>query len=88
LVANTPILERKSIIIMEKASYAKLPASHVAVEVALRSLWLHGGMGYMEESRISALVQDAIALPIYEGASNIQKGIIAGQLLAKRWFKI
>lgn len=73
---------------MEKASFAKLHASEVATEVALASLEIHGGMGYMAESRISAILQDAIVLRIYEGASNIQAYIIAKKLLDEHGLNI
>lgn len=85
-VATTPVLERENI--MEKASFAKLHASRVASNVAMRSLRLHGGMGYMSESRISAILQDSIVLEIYEGASMIQLNIIGRHLLKKHGLKI
>jgi len=85
-VDETPLLDRESI--MEKTSYAKLHASRVAADLSRRSLVLHGGMGFMAETRISAIFQDSIVLEIYEGASNIQKYIIARQLLRKQGFRI
>ena len=72
----------------EKTSFAKLYASEVATRVAEKALVMHGGVGYMAESRISALYQAAIVLQIYEGASNIQEYIIARQLLRKHGIKI
>lgn len=72
----------------EKTSFAKLYSSEVAARVAEKALVMHGGVGYMAETRISALYQDAIVLQIYEGASNIQEYIIARQLLRKHGIKI
>ena len=78
----------KSAKFMEKASFAKLCASETASEVALESLEIHGGMGYMAESRISAILQDAIVLRIYQGASNIQAYIIAKKILGEHGLNI
>lgn len=71
-----------------EASMAKLYASEIVEEVAGVAAELHGGMGFMAESRIGAIVEDARVLKIYEGTSAIQEYIIARQLLAKRGFKI
>lgn len=73
---------------MEKTSFAKLFASEIAAEVAEKALIIHGGMGYMAETRISAIMQDALVLQIYEGASNIQEYIIARELLKEHGIKI
>ena len=73
---------------MMEASMAKLFASEVVEEIASTAAELHGGMGFMAESRIGAIVEDARVLKIYEGTSAIQEYVIARQLLAKHGFKI
>jgi alkylation response protein AidB-like acyl-CoA dehydrogenase len=44
-------------------------------------LQLHGGYGYSEEYEIERLYRDARITRIYEGANEIQRGIIARALL-------
>jgi len=73
---------------MMEASMAKLFASEVVEEIASTAAELHGGMGFMAESRIGAIMEDARVLKIYEGTSAIQEYVIARQLLAKHGFKI
>ena len=67
--------------IMDKPSMAKLEAADVAHYVTRRSLRLQGGMGFMAESRITAIYQDIPILDIYEGATHVHSTIIARQLL-------
>jgi short/branched chain acyl-CoA dehydrogenase len=59
------------------AAMAKLTAGRLAVNVAERSLHLHGGYGWMEESPIARLYRDAKILEIGEGTSEVQKMVIA-----------
>lgn len=66
---------------MKEASMAKFYAATVAKEVASKAADMFGGMGFMAESRIAAILQDVGVLSIYEGTSNIQKVIIARQIL-------
>jgi len=50
----------------------KYAAGEKAVEQALKSLQIHGGVGYTKDYLAEKLVRDAIVLPIYEGTSQIQ----------------
>ncbi|HEY0710856.1 MAG TPA: acyl-CoA dehydrogenase family protein [Polyangia bacterium] len=50
----------------------KYIAAEKAVEIARRSLQLHGGNGYMREFGAEKLLRDSLVLPIYEGTSQIQ----------------
>lgn len=43
-----------------------------AVEVARRSIQIHGGSGYIKEYQVEKLLRDAMVFPIYEGTSQIQ----------------
>jgi hypothetical protein len=43
-----------------------------AVEIARRSLQLHGGVGYTKDYGAEKLLRDALVMPIYEGTSQIQ----------------
>jgi alkylation response protein AidB-like acyl-CoA dehydrogenase len=64
----------------KEAAMAKLFASEVANRVASASLQIHGGYGWMLESRISRFYADAKILEIGEGTSEIQRNVI-GRLL-------
>jgi alkylation response protein AidB-like acyl-CoA dehydrogenase len=64
-----------------EAGMAKLFASEVCQEVALAALRLHGGYGYSTEATLERLYRDAPFLLIGEGTSEIQKLVIARQLL-------
>jgi alkylation response protein AidB-like acyl-CoA dehydrogenase len=55
----------------------------VANRVASASLQVHGGYGWMRESRIARFYADAKILEIGEGTSEIQRDVIARMLLAE-----
>ncbi len=59
------------------AAMAKLTAGRLAQTVAERSLHIHGGYGWMEETPIARLYRDAKILEIGEGTSEVQKMVIA-----------
>lgn len=64
-----------------EASMAKLFASRVAVESADRAVQIHGGTGYFAPTTVERLYRDAKVTEIYEGTSEIQRLIIARDLL-------
>jgi alkylation response protein AidB-like acyl-CoA dehydrogenase len=63
------------------AAMAKLTASETAGRVTDRALQLHGGYGYSRRLPLERLARDARILRIYEGASEIQRNIIARHVL-------
>src|SRR2546427_445399 len=63
------------------ASRAKLFAAEMANRVAYKAVQIHGSMGYSRESDVERMYRDARALSIYEGTSEIQRMIIARDLL-------
>jgi len=65
-----------------EASMAKLYATEAAQRIVDRALQLHGGRGLLEGWPIESLYREVRALRIYEGTSEIQKLVIASQLLA------
>jgi acyl-CoA dehydrogenase len=65
-----------------EASMAKLFATEAAQRVVDRALQLHGGRGLLHGSVTERLYRDVRALRVYEGTSEIQKLVIASQLLA------
>jgi alkylation response protein AidB-like acyl-CoA dehydrogenase len=66
------------------ASMAKLFASEVAMRAATRSLQIHGGAGYITEFPIERIFRDAKLTEIGEGTSEIQRLVIARELLNLR----
>ena len=64
-----------------EASVAKLYATEALGKVVDCAVQIHGGMGYMREAGIETTFRDARIVRIYEGTSEIQRNIIAGQLL-------
>jgi len=66
---------------IKEASMAKLFASEAANRAVKESLQIHGGWGYTKDFAIERYFRDAKATEIYEGTSEIQKIIIAKQLL-------
>ncbi len=66
-----------------EAGMAKLFCSEVGFEVAFESLRIHGGNGYTSEYPIERYLRDAPLMITGEGTSEIQKMVIARQLLDK-----
>lgn len=64
-----------------EAAMVKLYCSEMCSRVVDRALQVHGGMGYMKELDIERMYRDARILRIYEGTSEVQRMIIAGDLL-------
>ncbi|MEF8883989.1 MAG: acyl-CoA dehydrogenase family protein [Haloarculaceae archaeon] len=65
------------------ASMAKEYASRVAVDVADEAVQIHGGAGYVNDFDVERFYRDAKITQIYEGTTEIQKNIIARELLGK-----
>jgi alkylation response protein AidB-like acyl-CoA dehydrogenase len=65
------------------ASMAKLYASEAATFVAHRAVQIHGGYGYVKEYPVERYYRDARVTEIYEGASEIQRLVIARELLKR-----
>jgi len=63
------------------ASMAKLFASEHAVNVADEAIQVHGGAGFVSDHPVERYYRDARITKIYEGTSEIQRGIIADRLL-------
>ena len=63
------------------AAMAKYFAAENAVWVTNKALQIHGGYGYMRDYPIERMYRDARIVPIYEGTSEIQKGIIAREVM-------
>jgi len=67
----------------EAASMAKLKASEAADMIADTALQIHGGYGYTRDFPIERITRDLRIMRIYEGSSEVQRTIIADNLLAQ-----
>lgn len=67
--------------VTKEAAMAKLFASEVANKAAYLALQIHGGYGYSREFQIERIYRDARVLPLYEGTSEVQRLVIARNLL-------
>jgi alkylation response protein AidB-like acyl-CoA dehydrogenase len=66
-----------------EAGMAKLFATEAAIECSLESMRIHGGYGYSKEFTVERLYRDAPLLVIGEGTNEMQRIIIARQLIAR-----
>ncbi len=65
----------------KEAAMAKLFASEAAVWVTHKAVQIHGGYGYIKEYAVERYYRDAKITEIYEGTSEIQRVVIASQIL-------
>ena len=63
------------------ASMAKVYSSEVAMRASTQCVQIHGGYGYIKETGVERLMRDAKITQIYEGTSEIQRIVIARNLL-------
>jgi alkylation response protein AidB-like acyl-CoA dehydrogenase len=64
-----------------EASMAKLFASEMANRAAYSAVQIYGGYGYMKEYKVERLYRDARVTTIYEGTSEVQRIVIAREVL-------
>jgi acyl-CoA dehydrogenase len=81
LVYRAAYLKDTGVASTREASEAKLFATEAAGRIIDQAVQIHGGAGLVRGSVVERLYRDARALRIYEGTSEIQKLIIANQLL-------
>lgn len=65
----------------KEAAQAKLFGSKMAVDCALLGIQIHGGYGYVKEFNVERYLRDSKITEIYEGTSEIQRLVIARELL-------
>lgn len=65
----------------KEAAMAKLYASEVAMDVTTKCVQIYGGYGYIREYPMERMMRDAKITEIYEGTSQVQRMVIAGQVL-------
>jgi alkylation response protein AidB-like acyl-CoA dehydrogenase len=66
-----------------EAGMAKLFASEIAMEIALNAVRIHGGYGYSTEYDVERYFRDAPLMIVGEGTNEIQRNVIAAQLVAR-----
>ncbi|WEB43838.1 acyl-CoA dehydrogenase family protein [Streptomyces yunnanensis] len=66
-----------------EAGMAKLFASETALQIALNAVRIHGGYGYSTEFDVERYFRDAPLMIVGEGTNEIQRNVIAGQLVKR-----
>jgi acyl-CoA dehydrogenase len=70
--------------VAREAATAKMFATEAAQRVIDRAVQLHGGLGITKGVKVEELYREIRALRIYEGATEVQKIVIARELLKNR----
>jgi butyryl-CoA dehydrogenase len=65
----------------KEASMAKLFCSEAAMKHTVKAVQIHGGNGYVKGVKVERLMRDAKITEIYEGSSEAQRMVIAGNIL-------
>jgi alkylation response protein AidB-like acyl-CoA dehydrogenase len=81
LVYQTARLKDRGLPFTRQSAMAKLLASTVAMKAADTAIQIHGGAGYMTDHPVERYFRDAKLMEIGEGTSQIQKLVIARELL-------
>ena len=81
LTLKAATLKDEGLPFITEASMAKLYCSRVAVECADKAVQMHGGAGYFAPTNVERYYRDAKVQEIYEGTTEIQRLIIARNLL-------
>lgn len=81
MVRRAALLRDRGRPIARAAAEAKLLAAETAVKVTHEALQIHGASGYVSDFPIERLYRDARVYPIFEGTSQIQRLVIARQIL-------
>ena len=64
-----------------ESAMAKMYASDIALEVTNDAMQIHGGTGFLKGMEVERAYRDAKITTIYEGTSQVQQMVIAGNLL-------
>ena len=67
--------------IAKESAMCKVFASDVAMKVTVNAVQVFGGYGYMKEYPVEKMMRDAKITQIYEGTNEIQRGVIASNLI-------
>lgn len=81
LIERAILLKQAGEDFVKASSMAKLFASDICVDVTRKAVEIHGGYGYLKDFPVERFYRDAKFLEIGEGTSEIQKLVIARELL-------
>ncbi len=81
LTLRAAFLKDRGLPYTKEAAIAKLHAAETAMTLATQAVQIHGGYGYTREFAVERYFRDAKITEIYEGTSEIQRLVIASQLL-------
>ncbi|MBK8994326.1 MAG: acyl-CoA dehydrogenase family protein [Myxococcales bacterium] len=81
LCLRAATLKEKGVPFTQEASISKLFASEAANRVCNRAMQVHGGYGYIREFPVERYLRDVRITTIYEGTSEIQRMVIAREIL-------
>ncbi len=84
LTWRTAWLRQQGLPVTASASQAKLYASEMCNRAAYKAIQVFGGYGYMNEFPVERFYRDARVTTLYEGTSEIQRIVIARELLKER----
>jgi alkylation response protein AidB-like acyl-CoA dehydrogenase len=84
LIYNAALKKMRGERYSKEASMAKVYASETAMWVTTKAIQVHGGIGYSKELPIERYFRDAKITEIYEGTSEIQRLVIARNVLEMR----
>lgn len=81
LVYQAAFLKEQGLPLTKEASMAKMYATDTAMKVTTDAVQIFGGYGYIAEYPVERLMRDAKVTQIYEGTNQIQRLIIAKELM-------
>ena len=81
LILNAASMKDRGEKCAKEASMAKLYASELANEICGKAIQIHGGYGFSKEYKVERLYRDCRIFTIYEGTSEVQKIVIANEVL-------
>lgn len=81
LVYKAAWLKDKNVRLSKEAAMAKLYASETAMKCAVKAVQIHGGYGYIKSYVVERFFRDAKITEIYEGTSEVQRMVIASNIL-------
>jgi butyryl-CoA dehydrogenase len=84
LVLRAAFLKENGLQSTKEASMAKLFATETARRVAIRAVQMLGGYGYTRDYPVERYLRDVIGTTLYEGTSEVQRIVVAREILKKR----
>ena len=83
MVAHAITMMEQGLNVNKESAIAKCYAGDVAVEVASEAIQILGGYGYSREYPVEKLLRDAKIFQIFEGTNEIQRMVIANNVIGR-----